>query len=271
MKDILQDIEKRRDKNKVTVIKLDNVNVLNSFKQKLIKKHGEVAVTVISSKTDAMSVKNVHYQSLIKTSRVGEEARIVLCTKFLEAGVNFEFPAEIFYTYPRTTDSLLQMLARPRIDRILNINLEVNAFVYLPRGSYRTNDKIAALTARFDAFTNGVSHIVPVELQNQNHNIRNALEKTKNLCGVFNAYPESKGKEEYIKNDDFRILLNVEKNIYEVDELRIFHEKEVELQQVLRGSKLSNATKINYTISHCFFSSEKTVRNGVVYFCSVTY
>jgi hypothetical protein len=239
MKDILQDIEKRRDKNKVTVIKLDNVNVLNSFKQKLIKKHGEVAVTVISSKTDAMSVKNVHYQSLIKTGRVGEEARIVLCTKFLEAGVNFEFPAEIFYTYPRTTDSLLQMLARPRIDRILNINLEVNAFVYLPRGAYRTNDKIAALTARFDAFTNGVSHILPVELQNQNHDIRNTLEKTKKLCEVFNAFPESKGKEKYIKNDDFRIILNVEKNVYEVDELRIFHEKEVELQQVLRGDVIA--------------------------------
>ena len=74
-------------------------------------------MTVISSKTDAMSIHNAHYQRLTKTGRVGAGLQFALCTKFLEAGVNFEFPAEIFYIFPQATDGLLQMLARPRIDR----------------------------------------------------------------------------------------------------------------------------------------------------------
>jgi hypothetical protein len=233
-KDVLTDIEKRRDKGKVTVIKFDDVDLLNSYKEKLMKTHGESAVTLISSKTDAMSLNNVHYQSLMKTGRVGEEAKIVLCTKSLEAGVNFEFPAEIFYVFPLSTSSLLQMLTRPRIDRILGINLEVNAFVYMPKGRYRTNNELTALTTRFEAFTNGESPELALEILNHKSGLRSILESSKQLCGAFNILPEGKNTDDFLQVNDFRILLNNETNVYEVDELRIFHEKEVELQRLLR-------------------------------------
>lgn len=233
-KDVLADIEKRRDKEKITVIKFDDVDLLNSYKEKLIKKHGESAVTLISSKTEAMSVNNAHYQSLMKTGRVGEEAKIVLCTKSLESGVNFEFPAEIFYVFPLSTSSLLQMLTRPRINRQLDINLEVNAFVYMPKGAYRTNHDLTDLTTRFEAFTSGESHELALEIQNHKSDLRSALESSKKLCDAFNILPEGHNTNDYLKVNDFHIVLNNETNVYEVDELRIFHEKEVELQRLLR-------------------------------------
>ena len=188
----------------------------------------------VSSKTEAMSVNNAHYQSLMKTGRVGEEAKIVLCTRALEAGVNFEFPAEIFYVFPLSTSSLLQMLTRPRINRQLGINLEVNTFVYMPKGTYRTNDDLAKLTTRFEAFTNGESHELALEIQNHKSDLRSALESSKKLCEAFNILPKGQDTNDYLKVNDFRIVLNTETNVYEVDELRIFHEKEVELQRLLR-------------------------------------
>lgn len=95
-KDVLTDIERRRDARKVTVIKFDDVNLLRSYERILKEKHGETAVTVISSKTDAMSIHNVHYQNLTKTGRVGVGLQFALCTKFLEAGVNFELENSFF-------------------------------------------------------------------------------------------------------------------------------------------------------------------------------
>jgi hypothetical protein len=99
-KDVLTDVERRRDACRVTVLKFDDFELLRSYEQILIEKDGASAVTLISSKQDATSVNNVHYQSLMKTDRVGEKIQFVLCTKFLEVGVNFEFPAEIFYIFP---------------------------------------------------------------------------------------------------------------------------------------------------------------------------
>jgi hypothetical protein len=128
-KDVLTDIETRRDPNKVTVIKVDDFNQLVGFKQILTLRHGEAAVTVISSKEEETSVHNAHYQCLMKTNRVGAGVKFVLCTKLLQAGVNCDVPAEIFYIHPQATDGLLQMLVRPRIDRKNEINLTVKVFV----------------------------------------------------------------------------------------------------------------------------------------------
>jgi hypothetical protein len=98
-KDVLTDVECRHDARCVTVLKFDDFELLRSYEKILVEKYGASAVTLMSSKEEATSVNNAHYQSLMKTDRVGEGIQFVLCTKFLEAGVNFEFPAEIFYIF----------------------------------------------------------------------------------------------------------------------------------------------------------------------------
>jgi Type III restriction enzyme, res subunit len=234
-KDVLTNIESRRDQSKITILKFDDVNVLNAYQQVLTKIYGEAAVTVISSKTDAMSVNNAHYQSLMKTGRVGEGVEFVLCTRFLESGVNFEFPAEIFCIFPQATDSLLQMLARPRIDRTKGVNLAINTFVYIAKGAYRNKASLTELVQRFTAFTNGEPQALSEELLNHEYNLQAALRSNQDLCKVFNAQPEARGKSEYISNNDCPVILNPSTNFYEVDSLRIFHEKEATLQSLLRG------------------------------------
>jgi Type III restriction enzyme, res subunit len=237
-KDVLTDIESRRDPNKVTVIKVDDFNQLVSFKQILTLRHGEAAVTVISSKEEETSVHNVHYQSLMKTDRVGVDVKFVLCTKLLQAGVNFDFPAEIFYIHPQATDGLLQMLARPRIDRKNEINLTVKAFVYIAKGAYRTKDTLAELTQRFTAFTKGEPHALSADILKQNYDLQTTLKTFQKLCDAFNALPSSENKK-YIENTDSPILLNLTTNLYEVDDLQIFHRQEAKLQQLLRGDVIA--------------------------------
>jgi hypothetical protein len=234
-KDVLTDIERRRDPSKITVIKFDDVNLLLSYECILKVKYGDAAVTVISSKTDAMSIHNAHYQSLTKTGRVGEGLQFALCTRFLEAGVNFEFPAEIFSIFPQATDSLLQMLARPRIDRKNGVNLSVSTFVYITKGAHRNKKKLAELTQRFTAFTKGEPPKLSAGILNHDHDLQTTLRNNQALCTAFNAQREAKGQNIYITNNDNPVLLNPLTNLYEVDRLRIFHKKEVALQSLLRG------------------------------------
>lgn len=234
-KDVLTDVERRRDARRVTVLKFDDFELLKSYEQILIEKYGASAVTLISSKQDATSVNNVHYQSLMKTDRVGEKIQFVLCTKFLEAGVNFEFPAEIFYIFPQATGSLLQALARPRIDRENRVNLAVDAFVYIAKGEHRNKTKLAELETRFTAFTNGEAYELPTALNDHNYNLQSAIKNHQRLCAAFNAQREAKGQDDYVKTNDFPMFLNPDTNTYEVDVLRIFSEKESELQGILRG------------------------------------
>ncbi len=163
-------------------------------------------MTLISSKEDATSVNNRHYQSLMKTDRVGAEIQFVLCTKFLEAGVNFEFPAEIFYIFPQATSSLLQALARPRIDRENGVNLTINAFVYIAKDAYRNKTKLAALATRFTAFTDGEAYELPMALNDHNYNLQLAVKTNQTLCDLFNAQPEAKGKNDYVDTNDFPVF-----------------------------------------------------------------
>jgi hypothetical protein len=234
-KDVLTDIECRRDKTKITVIKFDDVNLLSSYKQILAEKYGEAAVTVISSKHDAMSVQNAHYQSLMKTGRVGEGLQFALCTKFMQEGVNFEFPAEIFCIFPQTTDGLLQMLARPRIDRAKGVNLAVNAFVYIAKGLHRNKTKLSELAQQFTAFTKGEPHKLSSAILNHGYNLQFELRSNQKLCDVFNEQHEAKGQDVYIENNDYPVIRNPLTNVYELDTLRIFSKKEAQLQSLLRG------------------------------------
>jgi hypothetical protein len=234
-KDVLTDIERRRDADCVTVLKFDDFELLRSYEKILVEKYGASAVTLISSKEDATSVNNAHYQSLMKTDRVGEEIQFVLCTKILEAGVNFEFPAEIFYIFPQATSSLLQAFARPRIDRENRVNLAVNAFVYIAKGTYRNKTKLAELATRFTAFTNGEAYELPTTLNDHSYNLQSAIKNHQKLCDAFNAFPKAKGHDTLLKMNDFPVFLNPDTKTYEVDVLRIFSEKEAELQGILRG------------------------------------
>jgi superfamily II DNA or RNA helicase len=117
-KDVLTDVERRRDAHRVTVLKFDDFELLRSYEKILVEKYGAAAVTLISSKEDATSVHNVHYQSLMKTDRVGEEIQFVLCTKFLEAGVS-SFLRK-FFTFFRKRRIVY---CKPSLDRALTARI----------------------------------------------------------------------------------------------------------------------------------------------------
>jgi Type III restriction enzyme, res subunit len=258
-KDVLTDIVMRRDASKVSVIKLDNVNLLNSYKDSLVAQYGESAVTVMSSKTDEMCVNNTHYQSLMKTGRVGAGLQFVLCTKLLEAGINFDFPAEIFYVHSQATDSLLQMLARPRIDRKNGVNLDVKAFVYIAKGHYRTKDKLTELTQRFTAFANGEPYALSADMPNQDYELQTTLKNHQALCDAFNVLPKSRTNQKGIQNTDYPIILNPLTQLYEVDELKIFHKQEAKLQQLLRGDVIGFFAELKTVNPHIWIEDLEVV------------
>lgn len=231
-KDVLADVLNRRNDEVVTVLKLDNTTELRAFSDVLSKKFGDEAVTVISSKFDETYIENDNYKSLIKDGTIGEKVKFVLCTKFLEAGVNFKFAAEIFYIYPTSTRSIVQMLARPRFDRETGRNSLVNAFIYLPKGG-RNVKELAHIESRFEQFVNENRYELPIELTDHKKNIERAFNSAKGYCEAFNNADESETANELTTKKDLPILY--ENGMYEVDELRILSNAEGNLQSILRG------------------------------------
>ncbi len=236
-KDILKVIESRRDAAKVTVIHCDNVNNLRAFENVLTRKHGKDAVTLISSKFDNTYLENEHYQSLIQTGKISPTIRFVLCTKLLEAGVNFEFDAEIFDIHPKSTNGLLQMLARPRIDLAAGYNHRVKAFVYFNVAGLK-KAKRANLDNRLNAFfTEGGKIDLPFETGTYLSAIKNGIKSARKACDFANNL--AKGSDELMQRarhqNDLCIVKNDTTGDWETDILAILSQNEQRLQSILRG------------------------------------
>jgi hypothetical protein len=138
----------------------------------------------------------------------------------------------IVYLCP--TNSLGQQQSDAHKIPFLSSVEKVNAFVYISKGAYRNKTKIAELAKRFTAFTNGETPILSADFLNHDYNLQAALRINQKVCDFFNAQPEAKGQDDYVKTNDYAVLLNPSTNVYEVDVLRIFHQKEVQLQSLLK-------------------------------------
>lgn len=112
------------EKGKKIVIELNNIEQINRVKDYINKLNESINVATINSKAERLE-KSKEYESILKDSLI--LCDILLCTKFIEAGVNIKNTdiKEVIYVLNNTKsiDSLKQFAGRFRAMKELNVSI----------------------------------------------------------------------------------------------------------------------------------------------------
>lgn len=126
-------IKTRPDGQGVTVVYLDDVDTLESYRQDL--ERAGYKVTIISSKDQRYKEDNPNYNSIIETGQPAENIDFILMTSIYEVGVNFLFPVREFIAInPGDPVQLAQVLKRARMVDDMNKTVPVTIYKSAKKG-----------------------------------------------------------------------------------------------------------------------------------------